>query len=486
MHSLLKKAAWSFVARYFLEMVNYEEFVQLSKVELCTILSSDDLEINSEMDVYRVVLAWLLHDINTRKQGITDVISCVQFPLLSIPTLSSLATDEQLLPGDTSIKDIVTQAKNAQRLRSTKSRQKIAAFKKQNLARRKSLAVVSVVGGYYGNFVRCCETYDVKSRSWLSNDLDLPSDKHFHWIGQIGMRVYPLGGDSIANINQVMSSFTTTAAKFLQSTAFATEWECEATLPHDCSNMQICVMNECIYLCGEFVVDGTPAYGISCYNLGTGVWEFLTPLPSSRVLGGFTAYNGKLYLIGGMDPSSGIIMTSLDSYDPVAKRWGVLPSCASGRHHVGTAVLNDCLYVIGGIGDEGGQIGIQLESVEYFAFETSEWSSVAPLSLPRAGMAVCVCSGRIFVAGGETASSIHSTSVEAFDPEAGKWVPTAELFNARIYPNAFVSGLVITKDRGCTKPLIEALLPLLIFLAVYNLFAHLPILELLTGLLYLV
>ena len=110
-------------------------------------------------------------------------------------------------------------------------------------------------------------------------------------------------------------------------------------------------------------------------------------------LGGFTAYNGKLYLIGGKDPSSGMIMTSLDSYDPVAKRWGVLPSCASGQYRVGTAVLNDCLYVIGGI-DYGGQIGIQLESVECFSFETSEWSSVAPLSLPRGGMAVCVCSAR--------------------------------------------------------------------------------------------
>ena len=66
-------------------------------------------------------------------------------------------------------------------------------------------------------------------------------------------------------------------------------------------------------------------------------------------LGGFTAYKGKLYLIGGMDLSSGIILTSLDSldsYDPVAKQWGVLPSCASGRYHAGTAILNDCLYVI--------------------------------------------------------------------------------------------------------------------------------------------
>ena len=105
-------------------------------------------------------------------------------------------------------------------------------------------------------------------------------------------------------------------------------------------------------------------------------------------LGGFTTDNGKLYLIGGMDPSSGMIMTSLDSYDPVAKRWGVLPSCASGRYHVATAVLNDCLYVIEGISDEGGQIGIQLKSVECFAFETSEWSSDSPLSLSRAGMAV--------------------------------------------------------------------------------------------------
>ena len=442
-HPLLKKAAWSFIARYFLEMANCEEFLQLSKVELCTILSSGDLEINSEMDVYRAVLAWLLHDISARKQEITNVISCVRFPLLSVPTLSSLsyniATDDQLLLGDTSIRDIVTQAKNAQRLRSTKSRQKIAAFKKQSLTRRKSSTVVSVVGGYSGDFVRCCETYDVKSDSWQPNDLDLPSDKHFHWIGTIGMRVYALGGDTMASINQVMSSFTTTAAEFLQSTAFATGWECEAALPHDCSNMQICTMNECIYLCGEAAVDDNPVYGISCYNPSPGTWEFLAALPKSRVLGGFTGYNGKLYLIGGMDTSSGMVVTCLDSYDPAAKQWEALPSCASGRYHVGVAVLNDCLYLIGGIGDEGGQFNIQLKTVECFSFKTSEWSNVASLSLPRAGMAVCVCSGRLFVAGGETTSSLHSTSVEVFDPEVGKWVPAAELCNARIYPNAFVS-----------------------------------------------
>ena len=439
-HPPLKNAAWSFIARYFLEVINREEFLQLSKVELCTILSSDDLEINNEMDVYKAVLTWLLHDLKSRKQEMMDVISCVRFPLLSTPTLSSLAsTDDQLLPGDTSVKDFVIQVKNAQRLRSTKSRQKIAAFKKQSLTHRKSSTAVSVIGGYSGDFVKSCETYDIKSDSWEVNGLDLPSDKHFHWIGTIGMRLYALGGDSIASINQVMSSFATSAATFLQTTAFATGWECEATLPHDCSNMQVCVMNECIYLCGEAVVDDTPVYGISCYNPSTGIWEFLTTLPKSRVLGGFTAYNGKLYLVGGMDPSTEMVMTNLDSYDPETKRWEALPSCVTGRYHVGVAVLDNCLYLIGGIGDEGGQINIQLQTVECFSFKTKEWSEAAPLSLPRAGMAVCVFSGRMFVAGGETTSSLHSTSVEVFHPEVGKWTPAAELCNARIYPNAFVS-----------------------------------------------
>ena len=63
----------------------------------------------------------------------------------------------------------------------------------------------------------------------------------------------------------------------------------------------------------------------------------------------------------------------------------------------------------------------------------------ALLTKSRDGCLCLQCQAPIFVAGVETASSIHSTSVEVFDPELGKWVLTAELCNARIYPNAFVS-----------------------------------------------
>ena len=63
---------------------------------------------------------------------------------------------------------------------------------------------------------------------------------------------------------------------------------------------------------------------------------------------------------------------------------------------MGVAVLNNCIYAIGGIGDDRGEINVPLKTVEKYSFaRNSQWSLIAPLSAPRAGMAACVWQGKI-------------------------------------------------------------------------------------------
>ena len=295
----LEKSAWFCIASHFMDVVSSEEFLSLSKEDLCTILCSDDLDISSEMDVYRAAMIWLQHDLPGRKQDMVGILTHVRFPLLPNTVLTSLLGSqmEELSP-DRSVHELLIQAKNAQRLRSTRSRQKkISAFQKERLTPRRSRKAIVVVRGYSGEFVSNCEVYDKKTESWQELDFELSSCKHLHWIGVIGMRLYALGGSSIANINQVISKFTSSAVKQLQSSAFSTEWESEAILPHDCSGMQVCLMNECIYTCGETSINDAAVYGISCYNPSLGEWEYLTSLPHARVSAGFISYAKKLYIL---------------------------------------------------------------------------------------------------------------------------------------------------------------------------------------------
>lgn len=439
----LERSAWICIVDHFVDVVGNEEFQSLSKEELCEILRSDDLDIDSEMDVYRAAMIWLQSDLPRRKQAAKDILECVRFPVLPAEALSSLlASQKELASTNTSLCELLIQAKNAQRLRSTRSRQKkISAFKRENLTPRRSRKAIMVVGGYSGEFVSKCEIYDEKTESWQECEFELSSWKHFHWVGVIGMRLYALGGNSIANINQVTSKFTSSAAKLLQSSALSTEWEPERTLPHDCSGMQVCLMDDCIFTCGETPINNdTTVYGISCYRPSLGEWEFLSTLSHVRVLAGFASYANKLYLLGGMDPNSGEILAHFESYDPNTGTWvSDLPALTTGRYHMGTAVLNGCIYVIGGIGDGQGEVNTLLNTVEVFSFARgSRWSLVAPLSGPRAGITSCVWNGKIFAIGGETSDRVNCGTVEEFDPSTEKWRTIASLKHPRIYPNAII------------------------------------------------
>ena len=438
--SFLEKSAWDYLTAHFTELVGCEEFLSLNSANFGVILSSDELELGSEMDSYSAVQAWLTHDLSLRKKNMLLLISSVRFPLLPLSSLNSLLSKDTIVSSDRKIKDVLIQAKNAQRLRSTKSRQKSAhAFQKTNLTPRKSKRNLSVIGGYSGCFVKICESYDDTIDHWeISEQLELSPCKHVHWVGVIGYRIYTIGGNSLVDINLIMSRFTPYASSLLQSSALSKEWELEATLPSDCSSMQFCTMDECIYGCGQTTLDGALVHGIIRYDPGSGNLEYLTTLPTPRVSMSLLAYDGTLYLIGGMDPNTGAILALFEGYNPNLNSWQSYPGLKTGRYHLGAAALNGYIYAFGGIGDSEGEINSQLKSVECFSLDTHHWSVVKPLPSARAAMASCIWRGKIYCIGGETAEDVHTRDVFSFNPADEMWVECKPLKHSRIHPNVII------------------------------------------------
>lgn len=443
--SHLERCSWTYLCSNFVEVAKNEEFLNASKSEICRIISSDCLDLVNELDTYSAVVRWIQHDLSSRKTQFANLLSNIRFSLLPTPSLTKLTDTDLFISTEQKLKKVLIQARNAKRLRSTKSRQRLSSFKKSNLLPRKGTKRMVVAGGYVAGVVRKTEVYCEHSDTWQPADIDMHFCEFIHWIGVIGFRLYVIGGNALTQINLVMSKLTTAGSRMLQSTAMNTEWECEAILPNDCSEMDFCVMDECLYSCGETVHEGNTVCAITCYDPSSGNWEFLSNLPNSRVAVGFVAHGGRLYVIGGirctpggMDPNSMPDLNLFESYDPKTNTWESHVAMPTGRYHLTAVALGECIYAIGGIGDQGMQVNVLCTAVECYSTKSNQWSQVCPLPNPASGMASCVWKGKIYVVGGERSDTVHSKQVLCLDPDSNEWTEVAALRNARIYPNVIL------------------------------------------------
>ncbi|GLT29760.1 hypothetical protein SLA2020_046050 [Shorea laevis] len=134
---------------------------------------------------------------------------------------------------------------------------------------------------------------------------------------------------------------------------------------------------------------------IECYNLWTNIWHHVTRIPGvkdNNVQKGFS-----------------------------------------------TVSIGDSLYMIGGklchkvfCHDEIGEVDLEvvLSSVLRYDLQNNIWSQCAPLRVPQFDFACMVCDGKIYVAGGQTMSSVGRgvSSAELYDLALDEW---------RLLPNIY-------------------------------------------------
>ncbi|CAL7947435.1 unnamed protein product [Xylocopa violacea] len=71
------------IMKFFLMLVSTRDFLELSVDELCLLLKSNYISVNSEMEVLMSAVRWLMHDWQNRKQHLLDVLKCIRFGLIA-------------------------------------------------------------------------------------------------------------------------------------------------------------------------------------------------------------------------------------------------------------------------------------------------------------------------------------------------------------------------------------------------------------------
>lgn len=140
-NDVLLKQATAKVGRHLEEVACTDTFLQLDFDQVQDLLSSDGLQVVSEMVVYNAAVGWIKHDLPTRESHLYDVLSVVRFNYLSREFLTETVAEEPLVLSD---KDAMSLYLNALQYKLGSPRAKAPASK--NRPRRDSFRH-SVVGG---------------------------------------------------------------------------------------------------------------------------------------------------------------------------------------------------------------------------------------------------------------------------------------------------------------------------------------------------
>jgi N-acetylneuraminic acid mutarotase len=133
-------------------------------------------------------------------------------------------------------------------------------------------------------------------------------------------------------------------------------------------------------------------------------------LPAAIEESAAAATGGDLYVMGGFDAVGNSLRTV---YVFNGTSWGTGPRLPIGLDHASAATLDGHVYLAGGH-------SFGRDSARVFRLDGASWIEVAAMHHARGGHALVAAAGRLYVIGGNTASS-QVPATEVYDPASNRW-----------------------------------------------------------------
>ncbi|XP_047192300.1 kelch-like protein 22 isoform X2 [Scophthalmus maximus] len=434
----------SYILRNIQTLSLTDVYRQLPQDEVFRALSSDELQVNSENEVYEAALHYHFspEQVETDQlPGLKDnprMVNAVRFSLIDKKVLQRLHGRLNQCP----LKDSVSVA---------------LSYHEQEIWQpvlqsplTKPRSTFHCILGFGGRFTSI--SHPDKHKNWF---------QVFHpsW-GE--WRTVP-GAVSPQMCNQgiaVLNNFVYLVGGDNNTSGFRAETRCWRYDPHHnswCSIQPlqqqhadhcVCVVGDHIYAIGgrdyKHALDS-----VERYDPHTNKWEFVSPLKREVYGHAGAVTGGKIYITCGRRGSAYLRETYC--FDPAANDWA---ACAEGpveRAWHRMAAVNGRVYVIGGSNDECGHLRDVLK-VACFVPSANSWSLMTPLPGGHEGPGVAVLDSCIYILGGRSIDrGNRGKSVHAYNTEADEWENEAEFKECVLGMAACVvlmSPAVIAQARG--------------------------------------
>ena len=326
-----------YLEKWFTEFVKTECFLEIDFALLHRILSSSNLEITSEIEVFDAADAWIRHDTKERSKHAKRLLLQVRFPLLSDcalkHTLNKSSTFKQIEDCRVVIEDVLSE----KRMFSQKSK---SHFTNRFCTQPVQTASDEVLDGasvfykgdvytFYGASDKCTKTYE----NFYDSD-DYSSD-----INDISYKIY--------DDNPPIIKYSPLVNK---SVKWANWYDENIYHCYFC----LCSFMEKIYLLGGFEEDTT---GV-CYSFDpkTRIWTKKQHMLLEKESASAVVFSGRIVVSGGKFWEDGeeigedelVPTTFVEVYDHISDSWSEFPSMNKRRANHKSFAIRNKLFVFGG------------------------------------------------------------------------------------------------------------------------------------------
>uniref|UniRef100_A0A1I8ERG1 BTB domain-containing protein n=2 Tax=Wuchereria bancrofti TaxID=6293 RepID=A0A1I8ERG1_WUCBA len=397
----LMRIADKFTHYNFQDVAKSEEFISLPADQLINIISSEELNVRSEEVVFRAAMAWIRHDLPSRRQFLPKVLEHVRLPLCPAKFLVSVVSEDPLIKIDAQCRDLVDEAKNY--LLLPLERPNMQGPRTRSRKPLRYGEVLYAVGGWCsGDAIASVERMDGRTGEWRCV---APMSKRRCGVGVavLDNLLYAVGGhDGQSYLNSVERYDPAT-----------NQWSSDIAPTSTCrTSVGVAVLGGLLYAIGG--QDGVCCLNVvERYDAHRNEWAEVAPMSTRRLGVSVSVLNGCLYAVGGSDGQNPL--NTVERYDSRINKWMTVKPMNTRRKHLGTAVHDGCLYAVGGRDN-----ACELSSAEKYDPNTNEWVNVVAMNNRRSGVGLAVVNDQLYAVGGFDGTTYLKT-VEVYDRETNQW-----------------------------------------------------------------
>ncbi|KAJ9599793.1 hypothetical protein L9F63_026360, partial [Diploptera punctata] len=385
----------------FQEVMESEEFLLLPVGQLVDIISSDELNVRSEEQVFSAVMSWVKYNVSERRQHLAQVLQHVRLPLLSPKFLVGTVGSDLLVRSDEACRDLVDEAKNYLLLPQERPLMQGPRTRPRKPTRRGE--VLFAVGGWCsGDAIASVERFDPQSADWK---MVAPMSKRRCGVGVAVLNdlLYAVGGhDGQSYLNSIERYDPQT-----------NQWSCDVAPTTSCrTSVGVAVLDGFLYAVGG--QDGVQCLNhVERYDPKENKWGKVAPMTTRRLGVAVAVLGGFLYAIGGSDGQCPL--NTVERYDPRQNKWSPVSPMSTRRKHLGCAVFNNFIYAVGGRDD-----CMELSSAERYNPHSNTWNPIVAMTSRRSGVGLAVVNGQLYAVGGFDGTAYLKT-IEVYDTDQNQW-----------------------------------------------------------------
>ncbi|XP_004463205.2 kelch-like protein 1 [Dasypus novemcinctus] len=405
----LMKVAHSYTMENIMEVIRNQEFLLLPAEELHKLLASDDVNVPDEETIFHALMMWVKYDMQRRCNDLSMLLAFIRLPLLPPQILADLE-NHALFKNDLECQKLILEAMKYHLLPERRTLMQSPRTK----PRKSTVGTLYAVGGMDNNKgATTIEKYDLRTNLWIQAGMMNGRRLQFG-VAVIDDKLFVIGGrDGLKTLNTVECYNPRTKT-----------WTVLPPMSTHRHGLGVTVLEGPIYAVGGH--DGWSYLNtVERWDPQSQQWTFVASMSIARSTVGVAALNGKLYSVGGRDGSS--CLSSMEYYDPHTNKWNVCAPMCKRRGGVGVATCDGFLYAVGGHdAPASNHCSRLLDYVERYDPKTDTWTMVAPLSMPRDAVGVCLLGDRLYAVGGYDGQTYLNT-MESYDPQTNEWTQMASL-----------------------------------------------------------